>query len=278
MARLEGKVAVITGATSGIGRRTAELFIAEGARVVAAGRQDDKGAELAEALGDNLAYIHADVCEEAEIKAAIELAVERFGRLDCLFNNAGAPGIAGGIEELTVEGFDRTMAVLVRSVFLGMKHAAPIMKAQRAGSIVSNASIAGLRTGYGPHVYSAAKAAVIHMTRTVAMELGEHGIRVNTVSPGFIATPIFGRSWGLKPAEADQSLDKMAALSSETGPLPRPGLPEDIAHAALWLASDDSAFVTGHDLVVDGGVICGRSWSESQARMGEIASALGRGG
>lgn len=275
MARLDGKVAVITGGTSGIGRRTVELFVAEGARVVLTGRQDDKGEALAAELGDNALYLHADVRNEADIKAAIDLATDRFGRLDCLFNNAGAPGIAGPVEQIPADGFDTVMAVLVRSVVLGMKHAAPVMKAQGCGSIISNASIAGHRTGYGPHAYSAAKAAVIQLTRSVAMELAESGIRVNSISPGFIATPIFGRSFGLSVEEADKSLASMAKVSAERTPLRRAGLPEDIARAALYLASDDSAFVTGHDLVVDGGRIAGRGWSESQRSFGRVAEALG---
>ena len=167
------------------------------------------------------------------------------------------------------------MAVLVRSVILGMKHAAPVMKAQGAGSIISNASIAGLRTGYGPHIYSAAKAAVAQLSRSVAMELAENGIRVNSISPGFIATPIFGRSFGLSTEGADQTLANIEDVSAEASPIGRPGLPEDVARAALYLASDDSAFVTGHDLVVDGGMIAGRGWSESQQSFGRIAEALG---
>jgi NAD(P)-dependent dehydrogenase (short-subunit alcohol dehydrogenase family) len=275
MARLEGKVAVITGGTSGIGRATAELFVREGARVVLTGRQDDKGRTIAEALGEAALYLHADVRREEDVAAAIGLATERFGRLDCLFNNAGAPGIAGPIETIPAEAFDDAMAVLVRGAFFGIKHAAPVMKAQASGCIISNASIAGLRTGYGPHIYGAAKAAVIQLTRSVAMELAPHGVRVNSISPGFIATPIFGRSFGLSVEDADRSLAGMEELSAQQSPLDRPGLPGDIAGAALYLASDDSAFVTGHDLVVDGGMIAGRGWDETQQSFGRVASALG---
>lgn len=275
MARLEGKVAVITGGTSGIGRATVELFVSEGARVVFTGRQDDKGNAIAGSLGDSAVYRHADIRREEDIKAAIGLAVDRFGRLDCLFNNAGAPGYSGPVETTQADAFDDAMAVLVRSVILGMKHAAPVMKAQGAGSIISNASIAGLRTGYGPHIYSAAKAAVAQLSRSVAMELAESGIRVNSISPGFIATPIFGRSFGLSPEGADETLANIEDVSAETSPIGRPGLPGDVARAALYLASDDSAFVTGHDLVVDGGRIAGRGWSESQQSFGRVAEALG---
>jgi NAD(P)-dependent dehydrogenase (short-subunit alcohol dehydrogenase family) len=173
MPRLNGKVTLITGGASGIGEGTARLFIEEGAAVTIADIQDDRGQRLAKELGSRAAYIHADVSREAEVHAAVNAVVERFGRLDCLFNNAGFGAVQDGIEEITVAGFDETIGVPLRGVFLGMKHAAPIMKRQGSGSIISTASVAGLRTGLGPHVYSAAKAAVIHLTHSVAMELGE---------------------------------------------------------------------------------------------------------
>ncbi len=275
MGKLDGKVALITGGTSGIGQRTVERFVEEGARVVFTGRQDDKGARLAEALRPNASYIHADVSLEADVKASVEHAVERFGRLDCIFNNAGAPGVAGPIETIEVERFDATLAMLVRGVFLGIKHAAPIMKRQGSGSIINNGSIAGLRTGYGPHVYSAAKAAVIHLSHSVAMELGESGGRVNCICPGIISTQIFARAFGLSIEDADGSHETLDAEFEGAQPIRRAGQALDIAQAAVWLASDDSSFVNGHALVVDGGIIGGRGWSESQAGFGRLAAALG---
>jgi NAD(P)-dependent dehydrogenase (short-subunit alcohol dehydrogenase family) len=275
MPRLNGKVTLITGGASGIGEGTARLFIEEGAAVTIADIQDDRGQRLAKELGSRAAYIHADVSREAEVHAAVNAVVERFGRLDCLFNNAGCGGVQGGIEEITVAGFDETIGVLLRGVFLGMKHAAPIMKRQGSGSIISTASVAGLRTGLGPHVYSAAKAAVIHLTHSVAMELGENGIRVNCICPGGIATPIFGKAFGIDADRADATVPLMKGVLEAMQPIRRSGLPEDIAHAALWLASDDSTFVNGHALVVDGGLIGGRQWSEVQQRRGMLRSALG---
>jgi NAD(P)-dependent dehydrogenase (short-subunit alcohol dehydrogenase family) len=275
MPRLNGKVTLITGGASGIGEGTARLFIEEGAAVTIADIQDDRGQRLAKELGSRAAYIHADVSREAEVHAAVNAVVERFGRLDCLFNNAGFGGVQGGIEEITVAGFDETIGVLLRGVFLGMKHAAPIMKRQGSGSIISTASVAGLRTGLGPHVYSAAKAAVIHLTHSVAMELGENGIRVNCICPGGIATPIFGKAFGIDADRADATVPLMKGVLEAMQPIRRSGLPEDIAHAALWLASDDSTFVNGHALVVDGGLIGGRQWSEVQQRRGMLRSALG---
>src|ERR1700687_1624069 len=267
MGKLDGKVAVITGGASGIGHAAVRLFVEEGCRVVIADLQDDKGTALAGELGGKSASsLHVDVSREADVSGAIAHAVARFGRLDCVFNNAGAGGVTGPIAKSPAEGFDQTMGVLLRGVFLGMKHAAPVMKQQGGGSIISTASVAGLQAGFGPHIYSAAKAAVIHLTHSVAMELGESGVRVNCICPGGIATPIFGKSLGLSPAKAEEIIPLMKGVRRNLQPIKRPGLPEDIARAALWLASDDSSFVDGHALVVDGGVIGGRPWSESQLR------------
>ena len=278
MGKLDGKVAVITGGASGIGHATVRLFVEEGCRVVIADLQDDKGARLAEDLGKSATYLHADVSREADVSGAIAHAVSRFGRLDCVFNNAGAGGVTGPIETIPAEGFDATLGVLLRGVFLGMKHAAPIMKRQGHGSIISTASVAGLQAGFGPHVYSAAKAAVVHLTRSVAMELGESGVRVNSICPGGIATPIFGAAIGAAGGpEADRVAEVMKTLLASRQPIQRAGLPEDIARAALWLASDDSSFVTGHALLVDGGLTGGRMWSVVQEQREQLRRALGLG-
>jgi NAD(P)-dependent dehydrogenase (short-subunit alcohol dehydrogenase family) len=275
MQRLARKVALITGGASGIGEATVRLFVAEGAAVVVADLRDGPGRALAAELGERAAYVHADVGREADVEGAVRETVARFGRLDCLFNNAGAAGVRGGIEEVSAAGFDDTVAVLLRGVFLGMKHAAPVMKRQGAGSIISTASVAGLRAGFGPHVYSAAKAAVIHLTRSVAMELGERGVRVNCICPGGIATPIFGKSLGLSAEEAEQTIPLIKGVLETAQPFPRAGLPDDIARAALWLASDESSFVNGEALVVDGGLIGGRLWSEVQQRGALLRAAMG---
>ncbi len=275
MSRLPGKVALITGGASGIGEATVRLFVAEGAAVTIADIQDERGRRLAAELGERTAYAHTDVSREADVEAAVADTVRRFGRLDCIFNNAGYGGVGGRIEAVTVAGFDETIGVLLRGVLLGMKHAAPVMKRQGGGSIISTASVAGLRSGFGPHVYSAAKAAVIQLTRTVAMELGEHNVRVNCICPGGIATPIFGKGLGMSVEEADALVPLMKGVLENVQPIKRAGLPEDIAQAALWLASDDSTFVNGEALVVDGGLSGGRSWSESQFRRAALRQALG---
>jgi NAD(P)-dependent dehydrogenase (short-subunit alcohol dehydrogenase family) len=275
MGRLDGRTAVITGGASGIGEATVRLFVEEGAHVVIADVEDERGRRLAGELGERVVYVHTDVREESQVAATIAEAVARFGRLDCLFNNAGAAGVRGGIEEIPAAGFDDTMAVLVRAVLFGMKHAAPVMRQQGSGSIVNTASVAGLRAGYGPHIYSAAKAAVIQLTRTVALELAVSGVRVNCVCPGGIATPIFGVSLGMGREAAEATVPIMKGALAAFQPLGRSGLPEDIARAVLWLAGDESGFVTGHALVVDGGLVAGRPWPEQQAGAAAIRQLLG---
>ena len=275
MSRLAGKVALVTGGGSGIGEATVRLFVAEGASVVIADLQDERGSRVAGELGARAAYVHTDVSREGDVQTAVAETLRRFGRLDCMFNNAGYGGVGGRIAEIPAAGFDETLGVLLRGVFLGMKHAAPVMKAQGSGSIISTASVAGMVTGLGPHVYSAAKAAVIHLTRSVAMELGEHNVRVNCICPGAIATPIFGKGLGLSAERADEIVPLMKGVLENLQPIKRSGLPDDIAQAALWLASDDATFVNGHALVVDGGLTGGRSWSESQLRRSALRRALG---
>jgi NAD(P)-dependent dehydrogenase (short-subunit alcohol dehydrogenase family) len=276
MGRLNGKVAVITGATSGIGWRTAEIFVAEGAKIVIAGRRTAEGEALAKQLGPNCAFLQTDVTVEEQMSALIALAVEKFGRVDCLFNNAGGPAQTGGIEGLDVGRFDAAMATLVRSVMLGMKHAAPYMKKQGSGSIINNGSIAGRLAGFSSSmVYSAAKAAVNHLTKCVAMELGESGVRVNSISPGAIATGIFGKALGLSTEAAEKTAAKMRDIYKTAQPIQRAGLPEDIAHAAVFLASDESSFVNGHDLVVDGAITGGRNWTQAQQGYAALRKAFG---
>ena len=275
MGRLNGKVAVITGATSGIGLTTAEVFVAEGAKVVVAGRRVREGEALATRLRDNCIFRQTDVTVEAQMHALIALAVDKFGRIDCLFNNAGGPAQTGGIEGLDAARFDLAMATLVRSVMLGMKHAAPYMKKQGFGSIINNGSIAGRLAGFSSSiVYSAAKAAVIHLTRCVAMELGESGIRVNSISPGAIATGIFAKALGLSVDVAENTPPVMRLAYRSAQPIPRAGLPEDIAQAAVFLASDESTFINGHDLVVDGAITGGRNWTQQQQGLAALRKAF----
>ena len=276
MGRLQDKVCIVTGATSGIGKRTAEIFAAEGAKLVIAGRREEQGQAVARSIGPSCAFVRTDVTQEAQVKALIDFTMARHGRIDCLFNNAGGPAPVGGIEGIPVEGFDAALAVLLRSVMLGMKHAAPIMMRQRAGSIINNGSIAGVRAGYSSSlIYGAAKAAVIHLSTCVAMQLGEHHVRVNTISPGGIATGIFGKALGLPVEKAEQTAEAVKAGLAGLQPIPRAGLTDDIASAAVFLASDESTFVNGHNLVVDGGVVGGRLWTPQQQALKGMRDAFG---
>jgi len=273
--KLAGKVCVITGATSGIGAATARRFHAEGARVVIAGRSRDKGEALADSLGANAAFRATDMVKEADIAGLMGFAVDRFGRLDCLFNNAGGETAFGGIEEVDWNAFRYDMDLLLGGVLFGMKHAVPHMRRQKSGSIVNNASIAGHRFGYAPHVYSAAKAAVSHLTRCVAMEVAEHNIRVNAVSPGYIPTAIWLTA---DEAKAPDAMARLEAHFATKQPLPLAGLADDVAGAAVYLASDDARFVTGHDLVIDGGEILGLRPAVRRERGRAIRAAMAKPG
>ena len=256
MDRLSGKTAIISGGASGIGAATVRHFVAAGARVIIADAQEEKGQKLAAELGDAAAFQRVDVTREEDIRDVVDGCVDRWGQLDCIFNNAGFGGALGSIETTTLEEFDITFDVLLKGVFLGIKHAARVMRPQNSGVILNTASVAGLKTGESPHLYSVAKAAVIHLTRSVALELGEHGIRVNCICPGIVATPLAAGS----PKIGQEALDKLAKGLARAQALGRVGQPEDIARAALWLASDEAEWITGHAQVVDGGAFAGRPW------------------
>jgi NAD(P)-dependent dehydrogenase (short-subunit alcohol dehydrogenase family) len=261
MAELEGKVAIVTGGASGIGAATVRLFVEEGARVVIADMQRERGEALAKELGAAATFVSCEVRQEDQVKRAVDTATERWGRLDCIFNNAGFGGALGPVEDIPVEEFDLTFDVLVRGVFLGMKHAIPALRERGGGSIINTGSIAGVTTGRGPIVYSAAKAAVIHLTKAAAMQLGPDLIRANCICPGVIATPLAANTVGRPDSLIEERIGDFAALQ----PIPRPGLPEDIAQMALFLASDRSSFVTGQAIVVDGGGATGVMWSEQKS-------------
>ena len=260
--RLDGKVAVITGAASGIGAATARRFAAEGAKVMIGDLQDEVGEKLAASLGDGVAYRHCNVAREAQVKGLIDEAVDRFGRLDVLFNNAGFGGAMGSFEDTSVDEYDLTMDVLLKSVFLGIKHASPYLKAQRSGSIISTSSVCGIMPTIGAHLYNVAKAGVIMMTKSAAVELAEHDIRVNCICPGYVATQLHvGRTLSeLDDDEAAERMDRARERTHEAQPIARMGEVEDIASMALFLASDESAWVTGTAQVVDGGLILGKPW------------------
>jgi NAD(P)-dependent dehydrogenase (short-subunit alcohol dehydrogenase family) len=260
--KLDGKVAAITGAASGIGLGAVERLIAEGARVIAGDVQDEKGAALETRFKGALVYRHCDVTDEAQVKALMDSGAAHFGGLDIVFNNAGVSSGAGTLAETDLDVWRKQFELLLFAVVAGVKHAVPHLKARGGGSIVNTASIAGLQAGWGPPPYSTAKAAVIHFTRTASAELARDNIRVNAICPGLIATSIIGASMGVGVARADQ----MAALIKQRGkavqPIQRTGMPEDIAAMVAFLASADAAFITGQHFVVDGGITIGsrHSW------------------
>jgi len=247
--RLKDKVAVITGGASGMGKDTVLRFLREGASVVIADFNEETGQAVvaqAQAEGhERVSFARTDVAVEADIEAMIQQAVEQYGGVDIVFNNAGVGGAIGPLTDTTVASWDYTMDVLAKGVFLGIKHAARAMRTQgRGGSIINTASIAGLSGDGGPLVYSAAKAAVISLTQSSAVELAPDKIRVNAICPGFIATPLAD---GGRP-------DSVRETFQTAQPWPEFGAGEHIAGAALFLASEDARFVTGEHIVVDGGL------------------------
>lgn len=273
--RLEGKVAVITGAASGIGRGTTDLFVAEGARVIAADIDDSRGTRIEEDHEGKVKFVHCDVLRETDIAAAIAAAEKHFGRLDCLFSNAGSGGARDAADGVTAEGFDSVMHLHVRAALFGIKYAVPAMKKKGGGSIVSTASVAGLQAGYGPVLYSIAKAAIVHMTRVTAAQLAEFHIRVNCICPGLIATNIFAQGLGVPSQIAEIRLDAIAEAAKNSQPIRRGGRPRDIAEAALFLAGDGSDWMTGQALVMDGGLTLGPQGMQQMAAFAPIVEALG---
>jgi|TARA_A100001037_G_scaffold304054_1_gene339693 NAD(P)-dependent dehydrogenase (short-subunit alcohol dehydrogenase family) len=260
MGEMDGKVAVVTGGASGIGEATVRLFIEEGAKVVIADMQQERGEALASELGNTATFVQVEVRQEEQVKSAIDTAVEDWGRLDCIFNNAGFGGVLGPVEDIPVEEFDMSFDVLVRGVFLGMKHAIPFMKKQGSGSIINTGSIAAVTAGRGPLIYSVCKAAVVQLSKVTAMSLGANSIRVNAICPGYIATPLSTNTVGRPDEKIEERIEGMEYQQ----PIPRVGRPEDIANMALYLASDRSSFITGQAIVVDGGAATGVSWENQK--------------
>ena len=274
--RMAGKVAIITGGNSGMGASTVELFVKEGARVVIAARGEEAGQALAQRLGENAIFYRTDVSVEADVKALVDTAIAKWGRVDVLFNNAGIGQSYVLAEEFTMEEFDTLFKANLASCFLGIKYAVPIMKQQGGGSIINNGSVSGVTVeGSGP-LYSGTKAAVIHITKVWAVELAEHGIRVNCISPGAIVTPIF---WGDHQTQSDEEnslrTQRLTEYYDEDLGLKRAGTQEDIAYAALYLASDESRHTTGLNMRVDAGLTChNRPWNDIISRAEKRAQQI----
>lgn len=271
--RFSGKVAVVTGGASGIGRATALRLADEGATVLI-GDLDEAGGRALES--ETIRFVRTDVTVEADLVALMEAAAA-LGGLDILFNNAGAGGLRAAIDEIDADGWDRTMTLLLRSVALGTRHAAPLMAAKGGGAIVNTASVAALAAGAAPTAYSVAKAGVLHLTRLSAADLARHNIRVNAVLPGFITTNIFASAIGLEGEARERANAMIEATAHQTQPIRRPGRPEDIAAAVAFLASDDADFITGTHILVDGGLSVGprHSWDPAVPGLFEALKAMG---
>ncbi|MBC7166130.1 glucose 1-dehydrogenase [Phenylobacterium sp.] len=255
--RVEGKVALVTGGASGIGRACAERLAAEGAKVVVTDVQDEKGEAVAGALPEGL-YLRHDVTDEDAWAKVVAATADRFGRLDILVNNAGI-GLGGSVLEMSLADFRRQMAVNVEGVFLGVKHGLPLMrKSGDGGSIINMSSVAGLKGAASLAGYCASKGAVRLFTKAVALECAQaqDKVRVNSVHPGIIETPIWDTIIGTGGPGANAAPERSATLDAMAGmtvPLGMKGLPADIAEGVLWLASAESRYVTGAELVIDGG-------------------------
>jgi NAD(P)-dependent dehydrogenase (short-subunit alcohol dehydrogenase family) len=269
MGKLDGKVAVVTGAASGLGRASALRFAKEGAAVVVADLNSQGGelvvAEVAAAGGRGV-YQRSDVTSESDVRALVERAVREYGRLDITYNNAGVIGAMGSIDSTTEADWDKTFAILTKAVFFGIKHSVQPMRKAGGGSIISTASIAGMSGSFRLHAYSAAKAAVINLTRTAALELGKDKIRVNCICPGIISTPLVHGGVPGGKETVDPLIGKAQAIH-------RAGQAEDIANMALFLASDEASWVTGAAMVVDGGFTAGQPFSLAPLGLDQPGSA-----
>lgn len=275
MSDLSGKVAVITGASSGIGLASVETFVNKGARVVAADIQEEGGKALEVRFGsDKVRFIQCDVTDDDSLKAAIDLAPDAFGGLDILFNNAGAGGTATSVEELDLDGYDATMRLLLRSVFVGTKFAIPHMK-ENGGAIVNTSSVSAVEAGWAPITYSVAKKGVAHFSRMAAAELAKYKIRVNAILPGFIATSIFGNTLGMSREASVQMAEMLSQNAGAMQPAGRLGQGGDIGAMAAFLASDEASFITGGEFLVDGGITVGPKHAWDANEVGPVLDAMG---
>jgi len=276
--RLAGKVAIVTGGAGAIGSAAVELFAREGARVVIADLQETEGRKLADRIGNAASFCRTDVGRKEDIQAVVDHAIETFGRLDVMFNNAAISGaFHNRFLDDDLADFDKVMQVDLASVMFGSQFAARHMAAQGGGSIINTTSIAALDPSFAVFSYRAAKAGVVNFTRSLAMDLGEYGIRVNAIAPGHIPTTM--NEFGADGLTAEESAGLRAAMHAAwtfNQPLKRPSSGRDVAHAALFFASDESAFVTGQVLAVDGGVTGGSAYNQNamltQARAAFLAS------
>ncbi len=273
--RFAGKRAVVTGGASGIGRATVQRLVDEGAEVWIGDIDATGGQAIAETSNGRVHFLRTDVCEAGDIAALIE-AADAAGGIDILFNNAGAGGSRERIDAISPEDWDRTQALLLRSVALGIRYAAPLMAKRGGGAIVNTSSVSALGSGYAPTAYSVAKAGVLHLTKVAAADLAKHRIRVNAVVPGFITTGIFTASFDLDAEKRAMADAAIAGVAANAQPVQRAGRPEDIAAAVAFLASEDAAFITGTHILVDGGMLIGTraSWDDTQPSLFSVLDGI----
>lgn len=274
--RFAGKTAVITGAASGIGRATVLKLAGEGATVFAADIDEAGGRALAAASNGDVRFQRCDVTHVPDIEALMNRAAGETGGIDIVFNNAAAVGDRAPIDEIDADGWDRTMNLILRSVAMGIRYAAPHMKGRQGASIINTASIAALGAGYSPTAYAVAKAGVLHLSKLAATDLAQYGIRVNAICPGFINTNIFGQGLGIAAEHHDTVRAVVAEASLHAQPVARGGQPDDIANMVAFLASADASFITGAEMVVDGGITTGprHAWDPDTPSMFEALLAM----
>jgi len=270
---MNNQIVLVTGRASGIGAAISERFVKEGAYVIIVDINEKQGTAIMTRLGEHALFLKTDVSDEMSFGSTIKAVVKQFGHIDSLVNNAGIPGPGGSIADIPMREFDTAFSVLLRSVFVGMQLVAPLMKERQTGTIINMSSLAGFISN-GDHVYSTAKAAIIRLTRSVALELAEFGIRVNCICPGAIVTPLYGKHAGLNEDESERTISALRDLLKDAQPLNRAGLPEDIANVAFWLASEESSFMTGQAIVVDGGLSLGPGWKQTKERRNNIREYL----
>jgi NAD(P)-dependent dehydrogenase (short-subunit alcohol dehydrogenase family) len=274
--RFAGKVAVVTGAASGIGKASVLKLASEGAHIFASDIDEAGGQALAAQSNGTIDFIRCDVCQPAEIAALMNKVAAKAGGIDIVFNNAGSGGDRASIDVISPDGWDATMNLLLRSVAMGIRYAVPHMKGRKGASIINTASVAALGAGYSPTAYAVAKAGVLHLSKIAAADLAQYGIRVNAICPGFINTNIFASTLDLSPEQKARANEVIAAKSQAAQPVARGGQADDIANAVAFLASEDSAFMTGTHLLVDGGLRVGErhSWDPATPGLFESLTAM----
>jgi NAD(P)-dependent dehydrogenase (short-subunit alcohol dehydrogenase family) len=274
--RFAGKTAVITGAASGIGKAAVLKLAGEGAHVFAADIDEAGGRALAEQSNGRIEFVRCDVTNPADIEALMNEAAAKGGGIDIVFNNAAAGGDRAPIDEITPEGWDMSMNLILKSVAMGIRYAAPHMKGRKGASVVNTASVAALGAGYSPTAYAVAKAGVLHLTKVAATDLAQYGIRVNAICPGFINTNIFTSSLEVPDESKNAAKAIIADMSAHAQPVARGGQPEDIANAVAYLASEDAGFMTGTHMLVDGGLTIGQrhAWDPNEPGMFDALTAM----